>query len=1168
MARMVVPRRPWNPTLRRRLRLECLGERVCPSAFYDLSVVAQTGTGAMPFVSLGDGPSINDNGFVAFVGRTRDASDPPGLLRENVFALNPVTGGTNQLMNPVFAIPNGGTAPNQTIHPQVQINNQNLVLARRHLNAVVQVGFDILTAPLTYLEKWDATQTSPPGGLPESQVAMGDGGVGPAWPLLSFLNPVTAGSLPSPFVANSPFAGLFRYAGMNNSGQTAFGALLSSANGGTNQLVTAPHAGQFTYLGIGTPGYQPQPMIADTGTVVLRNGTETIVYALDFNLGNIQQIAGSANQFTRVGLPAISDDGKVVAFAGDRGRGPGIFVSVDMGNGTRRLEVIAGENSAAAQRPELGYSESGAKLFLDGFDFNRRLGVVHQDLGPAGLEGDTVLVTFVADANQDSRPNPTAPGERLLFSDALGVWTARLDILAPRAGSGTGPLVFNTASPQPVVQVGDRINGEVVTAVSLFDPLVEARFDPLTQTSRIPQRGDHVVAFWAETTAGQYVVRAAHVDTDADGLLDHWERNGIDVNGDGAVDLNLPALGSSPNRRDVFLEIDWLRDDAATGRTFAPQLEAINFLVAMFAAAPDPIVLHVDAGLGLSFNMGGGPLLHGGGQQIDYAQVLYFGVDGTQTFAGQADTRYNMSRPVVARSYQSVKDVFFGTADRWARELAFHYSVFCDLSVGSDPASPSFNNFAQIAAGGSSGLAEASLYPDAFAATNPNLHLIPGNDHMVSLQGDREYDTNGNGTPDVPDAARTGRVEVPVGFLQGNTLAHEFGHTFGLIHGGLDFGVNFSGYGLPQYRSLMSYLYQLTPDASGVLVRDYSRAAGPGSFDDWSYLRMDFASYFDNLGTSFGYFRGAAPPDLPELNPVAVLGPLDHQPPTVAILSPLPGAAVPAGGTVTVVAAAADNLGLNRVEVTFDLNGNGAIDAGETALAVPVGGGNYQAVFTGTSGPAGVRTVLARAVDSANFTTATTVPVQVGGTATVGVSGVQVNASQANGTQRSRVTAVTVTFTAQVTFVGPVADAFDLSRIGGGAVGGFTATASVVGGVTVVTLSNFTGAETQFGSLADGRYSLTVRANQIVGGFDGNGDGTAGDDYSLNGSVANGLYRLYGDANADGVINAVDFGQFRGAFGTASGDSAYRDFLDIDGDGFINAFDFAQFRTRFGSGVP
>jgi len=187
------------------------------------------------------------------------------------------------------------------------------------------------------------------------------------------------------------------------------------------------------------------------------------------------------------------------------------------------------------------------------------------------------------------------------------------------------------------------------------------------------------------------------------------------------------------------------------------------------------------------------------------------------------------------------------------------------------------------------------------------------------------------------------------------------------------------------------------------------------------------------------------------------------------------------------------------------------------------------------------------------------------------LTAVNVNAGQANTTQRSRVTSIDVVFSTQVTFAGPVAAAFTLSRIGGGAVGGFTATVNIVGGVTVVTLSGFTGAETRFGSLADGRFQLTVLANQVTAGgqqLDGDGNGTGGDNFVQNGTTANGLFRFYGDVNGDGTDNAADFGTFRQAFGTSVGNPLYRDFLDFNNDGTINALDFGQFRTRFGASVP
>lgn len=189
------------------------------------------------------------------------------------------------------------------------------------------------------------------------------------------------------------------------------------------------------------------------------------------------------------------------------------------------------------------------------------------------------------------------------------------------------------------------------------------------------------------------------------------------------------------------------------------------------------------------------------------------------------------------------------------------------------------------------------------------------------------------------------------------------------------------------------------------------------------------------------------------------------------------------------------------------------------------------------------------------------------------VTGVTVNAGQANLNQRSKVTTLTVTFSTQVTFAQPgnVAAAFGISRIGGGQIGGFTATPSVVGGVTVVTLSGFSGAESEFSSLADGRFSVLVRANQVTANgqqLDGDGNGTGGDDYTLNGTIANKLFRLFGDVDGDGFTNAFDFGQFRPAFGTSVGNAGYVDYLDIDGSGVINAFDFGQFRPRFGSQVP
>ena len=85
-------------------------------------------------------------------------------------------------------------------------------------------------------------------------------------------------------------------------------------------------------------------------------------------------------------------------------------------------------------------------------------------------------------------------------------------------------------------------------------------------------------------------------DRDGDGLLDNWERFGLDKDGNGTVDLDLPAFGVNPNRADLFVEYDY-----EAGR--APSRDGINAMKAAFAAAPranpdgsSGIRLHADVG--------------------------------------------------------------------------------------------------------------------------------------------------------------------------------------------------------------------------------------------------------------------------------------------------------------------------------------------------------------------------------------------------------------------------------------------------------------------------------------------------------------------------------------------------------------------------------------------
>src|SRR5205823_7131129 len=122
------------------------------------------------------------------------------------------------------------------------------------------------------------------------------------------------------------------------------------------------------------------------------------------------------------------------------------------------------------------------------------------------------------------------------------------------------------------------------------------------------------------------------------------------------------------------------------------------------------------------------------------------------------------------------------------------------------------------------------------------------------------------------------------------------------------------------------------------------------------------------------------------------------------------------------------------------------------------------------------------------------------------VAQVQINDGTA---QRSRVTSVTVTFIERVSFAGAPAAAFTLT----GPNGAVTLAADIAGSSSVQTIAKltFSGANTDFTSLKDGRYTLNVLASQVtdlVGNpLDGNSDGTGGDDYTLASSGTSGIFR-------------------------------------------------------------
>jgi hypothetical protein len=157
--------------------------------------------------------------------------------------------------------------------------------------------------------------------------------------------------------------------------------------------------------------------------------------------------------------------------------------------------------------------------------------------------------------------------------------------------------------------------------------------------------------------------------------------------------------------------------------------------------------------------------------------------------------------------------------------------------------------------------------------------------------------------------------------------------------------------------------------------------------------------------------------------------------------------------------------------------------------------------------------------------------------------------------QRSMVNSITVTF-GGAAILDP--GAIELRRRDGRLVGAQVRT-SLVDGKTVAVLT-FVGAEFVGGSLADGSYTLTVRADRVHDRFgrelDGDGNGSAG------GDRVDAFHRLFGDTNGDGDVDRADLDVMLSTFRKTRGDIGFLWFLDYDGDGDVDGRDMAEFNRR------
>lgn len=442
------------------------------SVFYDYKKIAATGENGI--TAIQPGVSVNAQGRVAFQA-TKDG-------RDNVF----VSEGTaavdlrNITANPTSArLFNGG----------VQINDNNQVISRDRIGTAL--------GPEFRLRIWDSNLTT--GAFISTLVTCGG----------SFGSCLTV--LPNP--------------SLSNGSSPLFAANIGFLSGGIyvckDLLCPIGGAGPFG------SGQFKAPLIATSGDFVIRNGDTATSPISVIKTGTTFDIAFSGLGWTALGAkPGISDDGSVVAFAGNRGSGEGVFTSIQWGPnyGDRTTVRVAGEGLT------VGFPDLGADLvvgnarYFSQVSIDERIGVtrhVAEASDPTGLK-ETIVVSFLATPNLKSPTNSYISG--LVFSDQLALWTRRIDVMD---WNSSMPLLFNEVAltgslklvyhyPIPVAQVGEKIligpEELLISGLVVHDPLSTDKIgrndsvgNPMTK-----RPGDHFVVFMAQSGTSQVILRADH----------------------------------------------------------------------------------------------------------------------------------------------------------------------------------------------------------------------------------------------------------------------------------------------------------------------------------------------------------------------------------------------------------------------------------------------------------------------------------------------------------------------------------------------------------------------------------------------------------------------------------------------------------------------------------
>lgn len=290
-------------------------------------------------------------------------------------------------------------------------------------------------------------------------------------------------------------------------------------------------------------------------------------------------------------------------------------------------------------------------------------------------------------------------------------------------------------------------------------------------------------------------------DSDGDGLLNDWETEGggIDADQDGHIDLDLYALGARANRRDIFVEIDFMLGER-------PSNQSINDVKSAFAQAPvwdedidgDSAPGHVPTGIEPGVN-----LIYKIDEEVPTQSLIHFGSSGPGAFDDIYDYRYGSNNLIVVLTANDVPRITQkqGLLDptRICGDAQLNPTI---ARFGTDADRKDRNCVNIIRA--KSMVYRYALFGRTYQESSSSTGISILGSNLLFIAQDNLKESN-------KLAAESG------------TFMHELGHTVGLDHGGKPESADTEdAYNCkPNYFSVMNYYYQF-PSADPTRPLDYS----------------------------------------------------------------------------------------------------------------------------------------------------------------------------------------------------------------------------------------------------------------------------------------------------------------------------------------------------------